>query len=797
MKKFVFGAVALALLFGACQSVTPTKPQSVSGSVELTFDLERKTATATYRPSGLYTQAVQTSSAVSFGTPPTMGFLADAGNAQNYVSATFSVNNLTGSSLTDLTLVAKHQQGNHIGTALKNAVNFSGDPLDLNIFARNVKPVLMPSVLTPSFTANSSIADLQLFTESEIVKLQAQAVTANEVNTTNNEYLLPYGYVARSSATSRLLPSGNGTGSLTVAVRLPNINEPSGSLRRFTMTFVAFDQPVTSRVSESLEEQGANSGVFIRATALGANQTALLSNSTSHQNNNGNQVNVCRVRTAGTAGSPAAHIGAAVSTGSGTLDPCFGNLGNRVFNNVNLSDKAIGSRVLSDGSVLVFGETAMTATNTDALVLKYTPEGALDRTFGGGDGIATISGATNDLIGGFHVLPDGKMYLVGTKFRVYKLNADGTQDATFGTNGYAETTVGAAIANDLVTNSAVFADGSIVLVGAANQSASTASDMAIAVFTDAGILNNSINGSGKLFWSPITDTTLPDYATHVYVNSDNSFVVVGSVTPSASAATNTDFGAVKFDSSGQIDITFGGGGSTTVEFLGAPDYISAAIRLTDGSIVMAGESTDPVTVGTTQFAIAKLSDSGQLDPTFNGTGILNVNIASSVNEEVRALKALSDGSILAAGTSFSSSRAQEFRMVKVGANGTLISTFGTSGVAAPVNFFAGAGNDIPSSITVLSDNSIVLGGYGVRPLTNGSETHFALVKFTPAGVVDTTFGTNGLNTNYFLFTSGAPQLFDVQVLGNNALLHGGWMNFSFPPPTGSQGNNIVLYKVLP
>jgi uncharacterized delta-60 repeat protein len=211
--------------------------------------------------------------------------------------------------------------------------------------------------------------------------------------------------------------------------------------------------------------------------------------------------------------------------------------------------------------------------------------------------------------------------------------------------------------------------------------------------------------------------------------------------------------------------------------------------------VMAGESNDPAVSGSSQFAIAKLNNAGQLDPSFNGTGILNINIASSINEEVRALKALSDGSILAAGTSFSSSRAQEFRMVKVGANGTLVSTFGTSGVAAPVNFFAGFANDIPSSIAVLSDNSIVLGGYGVQlqPSPTPSQTYMTLAKFTSSGIIDTTFGTAGVKFTLFGTNGSNTTPLDIQVFNNDALLHVGWAAYT----NISQSNNIVLYKTIP
>ncbi|MEY4529300.1 MAG: hypothetical protein RLZZ156_21 [Deinococcota bacterium] len=786
MKRFLSSAIGLAALLAACQTPMPNleqKPIGVAGQVELTFDLRSKTAFARYKKSGLITQTVQTS--ISFGAAPTIGFLADGSN--NYVSATFDVNNLTGSSLTDLTLVAKHQQGNHVGTAVKNVVNFSGNALDFNVFAQNVKPTLIPTVLTP-FTVNSNVADLQFLTELEMAALQSQAVSAGQVITANGEYLLPYGFMARSSNTSRTLATGNSVGSLTVSIKLPSGNEPSSNVTRFSMTFVAFDQAVIPRVSEALEEQ-SNSSAATRATSFGVARVAALRNSALLTESDGTKVNVCQVRTAGTVVAPTARIDTtALLIGSGLNDPCFAASGRRVFGGSS-SDKVVARHIVPDGGFLLAGEFAQTPTNTDAMVLKYKPDGSLDSSFGVG-GLATMDAVNDDLITGFHLLPNGKMYLVGSRFRIYKFNANGTPDTTFGTNGFASTVLSQSSTDDFVITSAVNpSDDSIVLAGVVVQAAGNASDIGLAVFTNTGILNNSYNGSGKLFWEYLSVASNPDTPIAVYFNADGSLLVFGDTISS-----NRDWVVFKLDNNGQLDaINFGNGGYLLIDVLGAADFLTVVDRLSDGNFLLAGTVSDPTIASTNRLAVVKVTDAGQLDTSFANQGQFVQSATGSTYREAVALHVLADNRVLVAGTDVSLTRGVQFGLLKLSEFGALVSSFGTSGVATPVNFFAGSGNDTPTGITVLSDGSIVLGGIGTKPgaFPAPTQPHMALAKYTSSGVLDTTFNSTGLKTTLFGNNGSNQTALPPAVFTNDALLHVGWAGFT------GQSNNITLYKTLP
>ena len=72
----------------------------------------------------------------------------------------------------------------------------------------------------------------------------------------------------------------------------------------------------------------------------------------------------------------------------------------------------------------------------------------------------------------------------------------------------------------------------------------------------------------------------------------------------------------------------------------------------------------------------------------------------------------------------------------LGAPGDLDTMFGTGGT---VTTAIDSGNDIGYGVTVDSEGRVVVAGYS----HNGSDNDFAVVRYTSAGVLDTSFGTGG------------------------------------------------------
>jgi uncharacterized delta-60 repeat protein len=135
----------------------------------------------------------------------------------------------------------------------------------------------------------------------------------------------------------------------------------------------------------------------------------------------------------------------------------------------------------------------------------------------------------------------------------------------------------------------------------------------------------------------------------------------------------------------------------------------------------------------------------------------------------------------------------DMAVVRFNANGTLDTTFGTNGIAR-VDLGVGAGTTRDSLYSVARDatNRIVL--FGSKKADSRTDSDRVVVRLTTAGVVDTTFGTMGVNT------------LNIGNLGDNAraglvqaadgkIVSSGYTN----QPTGAgtqSANKIVLLRLL-
>ena len=133
---------------------------------------------------------------------------------------------------------------------------------------------------------------------------------------------------------------------------------------------------------------------------------------------------------------------------NGSADPGFG-WGGRVTRDF-FGDKDVGwaSLLLSDGKILV-GGYALNPSNgsLDAALMRLNPNGSLDTTFAP---YGTPGLVVTDVTGDYDQIlwltqqPDGKIFAVGHSvqaatgfnFALFRYNADGTLDTTFGTGGH-------------------------------------------------------------------------------------------------------------------------------------------------------------------------------------------------------------------------------------------------------------------------------------------------------------------------------------------------------------------------
>jgi uncharacterized delta-60 repeat protein len=193
------------------------------------------------------------------------------------------------------------------------------------------------------------------------------------------------------------------------------------------------------------------------------------------------------------------------------------------------------------------------------------------------------------------------------------------------------------------------------------------------------------------------------------------------------APENFEFAVARLDSSGAFDASFSADGLNTVGFH-RPEHALAIAIQPDGRILLGGRSY-VTSESYYDFALVRLNADGSLDSGFGSGGFASTTVTDSW-DQIRALALLPDGRILAAGTTL-----DDFALARYQPDGTLDTSFGTNGLVT-IDF---GGNDDLRSILVQADGKIVLAG---KTALFG-QADFALARLDAEGHLDAGFGTNG------------------------------------------------------
>ena len=371
----------------------------------------------------------------------------------------------------------------------------------------------------------------------------------------------------------------------------------------------------------------------------------------------------------------------------GTPDTTFGAKG-AVVTAIGTSDDEINSlKLQSDGKIVAAGQSQVSAGVNQFALVRYNTDGSLDTTFGKG-GIVTTRIVSGDCMAYDVVIQgDGKLVAAGytangsgNQFALVRYNTDGSLDTTFGTGG-------------IVTTTMPGADNEILALG--------------------------LQGDGKL--------VAAGYQTAL----DSSW----------------QYTLARYNTDGSLDTTFGTGGIVTAS-LGSYSWVWRLVIQADGKLLVAGPIVDTNSY-IWKFGLIRYNTDGSLDTTFSSSAIT----MGQYDSEDWALALQGDGKILAAGyantvCSCEFSTAAQYRiapsnfaLARYTASGTLDTGFGSGGTvitldgAAPEVYF-GHFDDLG----IQANGNVVAIGASGNSYTNRQCT---LARFTPAGALDTTFGTEG------------------------------------------------------
>jgi uncharacterized delta-60 repeat protein len=482
---------------------------------------------------------------------------------------------------------------------------------------------------------------------------------------------------------------------------------------------------------------------------------------------------------------------------NGNLDTTFGTNGKVTTSNVgydlnsSATDFGLAMTIQPDDKVIVVG------TSQDNFAMaRYNPNGSLDTTFSY-DGKVDTDFGTIDSAYAVAVDAMGKIYVAGTgacsscdptetkDFALARYNSDGSLDATFSSDGK---TTADFFHDDFAYAVTIQADSKVVIAGSTKPDASfTTANFAMARF-DASILptpnapsslsataasssqinlswqDNSTNetgfkieqkigAAGTYYEITTAGMNITNYADNgLSANTEYCYRVRATNSGEHSSYSNESCATtfVSVTSPGDLDPSFGTGGTMSID-ANAPgarlNRIYALAQQPDGKIIAGGTAYQTSGAGArTEFIIGRFFPNGALDTTFGYNGFQAANVfLNTGGDEVRAVAVQDDGKIVAVGPAWNGSiNRSDFGIVRLNTDGSFDVSFGNNNGQSFYDFGwilppGSGGDDNAYGFVIQPDGKFVIAGSA----WNGNNTDFGLVRLTPTGAADLTFGTSG------------------------------------------------------
>ena len=283
----------------------------------------------------------------------------------------------------------------------------------------------------------------------------------------------------------------------------------------------------------------------------------------------------------------------------GTPDNTFGDGGSTILDLGDSPDQAYAVDLQSDGKILVAGFTGQWG-EMDWAIVRFNSDGTLDNSFGENGKVIFDVFGFNDELRDLRVLSDDRFCVIGFagedavngSATVGQFLADGTIDASFGSNGIVKIPTGydysIAHGMDLTSDEKIVISGNVD-IGGSNRFLTSR-------INSDGTLDESYNGIGFV----ISDFGDNEGLSAVKVQSDGKILAAGQY----GAWPGVDFAIVRYNEDGTPDATFGAGGLTYTDFFGEPDYGVGVALQNDGKVVVGGSALQD---GIYSMALARYS----------------------------------------------------------------------------------------------------------------------------------------------------------------------------------------------
>jgi uncharacterized delta-60 repeat protein len=446
----------------------------------------------------------------------------------------------------------------------------------------------------------------------------------------------------------------------------------------------------------------------------------------------------------------------------GTPDTTFNRDGYFVYPMASQLDSGNAVAIQSDGKIVVAGGTG--GTSVTSLVFRLNSDGSLDSAFDT-DGIAMITGPGEAF--SVAIQADGKIVFgasynnifTGYTATVARLNANGSPDNSF--NGYGQMTISPNLyfPYGLVLQD----DGKIILAGTSSNTSST-QDVSVIRLNSNGTYDTGFDGDGLVRTEIAGEGS---EARSVIVQNDGKIVVGG----------GSDFGAqdspilIRYNSDGSLDRTFDGDGIRKLDIANVAQdgYFHDVVQQPDGKLIGIYSNSSTVFPFPLRddFYIFRLNSNGANDVSFDANGVVRSQWCENGSE----LSLQNDGKIVATG---SLDRIDDTEYI----HGICVQRFNSNG---SVDF---SFRSLPTNGKAVLSEEGLIEAFGVAGLPNGQIlvagsrekngiTDAILLRLNADGSLDTTFMDEGIYVRSSDSTTQPFYFFSLKILGDGSFFVGG------------------------
>lgn len=270
-------------------------------------------------------------------------------------------------------------------------------------------------------------------------------------------------------------------------------------------------------------------------------------------------------------------------------------------------------------------------------------------------------------------------------------------------------------------------DGRFLVSGLSRNPSTNFFELCIMRFRPDGAADSSfgLNGIAKI--SMGAQGSIGGLTPMIKTTADGKVVAVNSGV--APGGNSQDMMVCRLDSNGVLDPSFNGSGRLFVDMTGSgtqPDGAMAFDFDASGNIWALGVCRTGGTPLDNDFALIKVTPAGLLDPSFDQDGKKLFN-PSGVGDFGTGIKVQPDGKIVFGGNTGGNNR-----ILRIDSTGTLDPAFGSAGVVT----LAPAGGASITALDIDSQGRIVVAGISFS-------NNVVAVRLNPNGTPNTGFGTNG------------------------------------------------------